>query len=433
MDQSSPGPARRRRWGAATALSGMLALSAQAQPTTDARVQRILAATPLIDGHNDLPWKLRELFGDRAAFTDLKAGSGALMTDIPRLHAGHVGGQFWSVWIPADVQGPEAVRMTIEQIDLVKHLARRYPTDLEMAYTAGDIVRIHKAGRVASLIGVEGGHQIDNSLPVLRQMYVLGVRYMTLTHTKTIAWADSATDTPVHDGLTTFGEEVVGEMNRLGMLIDLSHVSEATMKDALRVTRAPVIFSHSSVRALTDLPRNVSDDVLRLVATNGGVVMINFYPGFVSQARAEWNAQRAAEQARLGAPTFGIYLGQPEKAEAGLKAWEQAHPQPPVDIAAVADHVEHVRKVAGIAHVGLGSDFDGIPETPAGLGGVDTYPALLSELMRRGWSDADIASLAGRNLLRVLRAAETVASRLQLVEPLSTGALSQLDGSRARP
>jgi membrane dipeptidase len=406
---------------------GGTARAAPPAPTDQARLERILKETPLIDGHNDLPWELRERLGDKASRVDLRNGGGAFQTDLPRLHKGLVGAQFWSVWIPPEDLGLTAVQETIEQIDLVKTIVQRYPSDLEMAYSAADIVRIHKAGRIASLIGIEGGHQVNNSLVVLRQMYSLGARYMTLTHTKDIDWADSATDAPLHHGLTPFGREVVREMNRLGMLVDLSHVSEATMKDALQTTRAPVIFSHSSARALVDNARNVSDDVLKLVAKNRGVVMINFYPGFVSDARFKWSAERAAEEARLNAPTFGLYLGQPDKAAAALKLWETAHPEPPVALSTVADHIEHVRKVAGVDCVGLGSDFDGIPETVSDLSGVDQFPALLLELMHRGWTDADIAKVAGGNLLRVLADAERVSVRLQSEEGASIATLKGLD------
>jgi membrane dipeptidase len=410
------------------------AAPAAADAASDAaRLDRILTQTPLIDGHNDLPWELHERFADKAALIDLQQGAGALMTDIPRLHKGRVGGQFWSVFIPVEIQGPLAVQVTIEQIDLVKSLARRYPGDLEMAYTAADVTRIHKAGRVASLIGIEGGHQINDSLPTLRQMYALGARYMTLTHTKNTAWADSATDKPTHHGLTPFGREVVREMNRLGMLVDLAHVSEETMKDALQTTRAPVIFSHSSTRALVDNARNVSDDVLRLVAKNGGVIMINFYPGFDSEARSRWTAERAGELARLTAPTFGLDLGQPAKAEADLKAWVAKHPEPQVTIADVADHIDHVRAVAGVDHVGLGSDFDGIPETVTGLAAVDQFPALLLELMRRGWTDTEIAKVAGGNVLRVMAQAEEVAAQLQARELPSAATLQTLDAPVGRP
>ncbi len=336
------------------------------------------------------------------------------MTDIPRLRAGMVGGQFWSVYVPADYKGFEAVQATVEQIDLVKRMAARYPADFEMAYTAADVRRIHKAGKIASLIGIEGGHQIDNSLAVLRQMYELGARYMTLTHVLTTGWADSATDAPQHHGLTPFGQEVVREMNRLGMLVDLSHVSPDTMRAALQVTQAPVIFSHSSARALVDHPRDVPDDILKLVAANGGVVMVNFAPEYVSEARNQWEADRAAEQARYSSPPYGgLYIGQPDRAKAALEKWDSAHPRPVTTLAQVADHIDHVRQVAGVDCVGLGSDFDGIPDTPKGLEGVDHYPALLEELMRRGWSDADVAKVAGENALRVLAGAERVAAKLR--------------------
>jgi membrane dipeptidase len=389
----------------------------------EARVERVLKQTPLIDGHNDLPWEIRERFKSRLAAVDLRSDtskltsppdSAALMTDIPRLHAGHVGGQFWSVWVPVSLKGPEAVQTTIEQIDLVKRMAARYPGDFEMALTAADVRRIHHAGRIACMIGVEGGNQINNSLAVLRQMYDLGARYMTLTHVLTTDWADSATDTPVHHGLTPFGVEVVHEMNRLGMLVDLSHVSPDTMKAAIAASAAPVMFSHSSARALVDHPRDVPDDVLVMVAQNGGVVMVNFASSYVSAARARWEADRAAEQARYNAPPYGgLYIGQPDRAKAALEQWEQQHPKPVVTLEQVADHIEHIRKIAGIDHVGIGSDFDGIPDTPRGLEGVDHYPALLVELMRRGWSDSDVAKLAGENILRVMAEAEKVALQLR--------------------
>ncbi len=387
------------------------------------RIEHVLSQTPLIDGHNDLPWEIRERFkGDVAAVNlaadtrhlPLQAGQAALMTDIPRLRAGHVGAQFWSVWIPVSTQGFEAVQMTLEQIDLVKRMAAQYPADFAMAYSAADIRRIHKSHKIASLIGIEGGHQINNSLAVLRQMYDSGARYMTLTHTTNTPWADSATDVPAHHGLTPFGIEVVKEMNRIGMLVDLSHVSPDTMRAALAASQAPIIFSHSSARALDDHPRNVPDDVLHAVAANGGIVMVNFAPPYVSAARNRWEADHAAERTRFDSPPYaGLYIGQPERAKAALTEWEAQHPMPVTTLAQVADHVEHIRQVAGIDHVGIGSDFDGIPDAPVGLEGVDRYPALLEELMRRGWSDADIAKLAGENLLRVLGKAEEVSQRLQ--------------------
>lgn len=299
------------------------------------------------------------------------------MTDIPRLKAGHVGGQFWSVFISPQFDGPIAVQMTLEQIDIVKGMATRYPDVFEMAYTADDVIRIHKAGRVASLIGIEGGHQIDDSLPVLRQMYAAGARYMTLTHAIANRWADSATANPVHNGLTPFGKAVVAEMNRLGMLVDLSHVSEKTMKDALEVSKAPVIFSHSGAKGVADHARNVSDEVLGMVKANRGVVMVNFATTYVSEARNRWAADRSAEQARYNAPPFGgLYIGQPEKAKAALDAWDRQHPGPPATLSQVADHVEHIAKVCGVDCVGIGSDFDGIGDTPVGLEGVDKFPDL---------------------------------------------------------
>src|SRR6202034_1393708 len=400
-----------------------LPLTTWAAEDYEHRVDQVLLQTPLIDGHNDLPWEIRERFKsdvtalNLAAGTShlpLEAGQAALMTDIPRLRAGHVGAQFWSVWIPVSAQGYEAVQMTLEQIDLVKRMTAQYPADFAMAYSAADIRRIHKSRKIASLIGIEGGHQINNSLAVLRQMYDAGARYMTLTHSSNTSWADSATDTPAHHGLTPFGVEVVREMNRIGMLVDLSHVSPDTMKAALAATQAPIIFSHSSARALVDHPRNVPDDVLRAVAANGGVVMVNFAPPYVSADRNRWEADHAAERTRFDSPPFaGLYIGQPERPKAALTAWEAQHPKPVTTLAQVADHVEHIRQVAGVDHVGLGSDFDGIPDAPVGFEGVDRYPALLEELMRRGWSDSDIAKLAGENLLRTLAAAEQVSLRLQ--------------------
>jgi len=395
---------------------------------SSARVEHVLAETPVIDGHNDLPWEIRTKFGnvgnlDLAADTSNlhgKDGSDVhLMTDIPRLRKGHVGAQFWSVWIPASVTGPEAVQMTLEQIDIVRNMVAKYPKDFEMASTADDIQRIEKAGRIASLIGVEGGHQIDNSLAVLREYYALGARYMTLTHFKNTDWADSATDKPEHHGLTAFGRAVVHEMNRLGMLVDLSHVSPDTMKAALETTQAPVMFSHSSARALDDHPRDVPDDVLRMVKQNHGIVMANFYPAFVSQAVASWDADRAGASAKFDA----LYVGQPDRAKAAMDKWRKEHPQPQATIAQVADHIDHIRKIAGVESVGIGSDFDGIEVTPVGLDGVDKYPALFEELARRGWTDDELADLAGRNLLRVMREAEQAAAKLQAQEAPSNATI----------
>jgi membrane dipeptidase len=422
----------------AAVLAASAASVADAQEATDRRLERVLTQTPLIDGHNDLPWEIRQRFGGDLAKVDLAgntaslpapSGSPPLMTDVPRLRRGRVGAQFWSVYIPVEVKGPQAIQQTLEQIDLVKAMCARYPHDLAMAYTAADIRRLHRAGLIASLVGVEGGHQINDSLPMLRAYYDAGARYLTLTHSTNTAWADSATDMPQHHGLTPFGKEVVREMNRLGMLVDLAHVSEDTMRAALTVTEAPVIFSHSSARALVDHPRDVSDEVLQLVARNGGIVMVNFDTDYVSDARRRWDADRAAEQARNNSPPFGgLYIGQPERAAAALKAWGAAHPKPPVTIRDVADHIDHIRQVAGVDHVGLGSDFDGIPETPTGLEGVDHFPALLQELERRGWSDAELAKVAGDNLLRVLSQAEAVSARLRSTRLPSRATLEALDG-----
>jgi membrane dipeptidase len=430
---------------AASLMLGSAAALAQSNDAAlTARVDRVLQRTPLIDGHNDLPWEIRQRFGN-AAGVDLRLGTAnlplkmddgemesPLMTDIPRLRTGHVGAQFWSVWIPPTVTGPAAVKMTLEQIDIVDTMVARYPQDLQMAYSADDIMRAHKAGRIAALIGIEGGHQIDDSMAVLRQMFVLGARYMTLTHTSDNDWADSATAAPKHHGLTPFGIAVVHEMNRLGMLVDLSHVSPDTMRAALKASASPVIFSHSGARALNDHPRDVPDDVLKLVAQNHGIVMATFATGYVSAARNRWLADRAAEQTRLDAPPYdGLYIGQPERAKAAMAQWDRAHPKPVVTLAMVADHIEHIRKIAGIDSVGIGSDFDGIPDTPVGLEGVDKYPALLVELARRGWTDEELGKLAGGNMLRVMRDAAAVAKRLQATQSPSIATIAELDGSAA--
>ncbi len=392
-----------------------------AAPAADpylARAHAVLKQQPIIDGHNDWPEQLRGQFGEKWWTVDLTADSrkfeAPLQTDIPRLHAGQVGGQFWSVWVPASVTGPAAVKATLEQIDIVRGIVATHPKDFELAATATDVRRIQKTGKIASMMGVEGGSQIDNSLPVLRQYYALGVRYMTLTHVRHNDWADSSNEPPRAEPLTAFGKVVVNEMNRIGMLVDLSHVSPATMKAVLAVTKAPVMFSHSSARAITDHPRNVPDDVLAMMKANGGVVMVNYAPGYVSRARQEWEAQRAGVKATYDAPPYsGLYIGQPDRAKAALAEWDKAHPMPPVTLSEVADHIDHLAKVAGHDHVGIGSDLDGIDTTPTGLEGVETYPALIAELLRRGWSDADAAKLAGGNILRVLEAAEKVSASLQ--------------------
>lgn len=414
---------------ATTVLTGlMLALATApttAAPTIDARVTAILKATPLIDGHNDWAEVLREREGDGRWTVDLTAGLAArpvgYNTDIARLRAGHVGGQFWSVFVDAELPPLQQVEETLEQIDLVKNIVARYPHDFALARTAADVRRIHASGRIASMIGVEGGGQIDANLSILRTYHELGAGYLTLTHVKTIAWADSATDDPQHNGLTPFGRAVVAELNRLGMLVDLSHVSEATMRAALAVTKAPVMFSHSSARALDDHPRNVSDDILRLVAANGGVVMVNFSQNYTSETYRQWSNDRGAERTRLSNPPYGgQFIGQPDKVTAAMATWAAAHPAPAVTLAMVADHIDHIAKVAGVDNVGLGSDFDGLSNAlPVGLSGVDTYPALLAELLRRGWTDADVAKVAGGNILRVMAGAEAVAARMVTLPPVT--------------
>jgi len=366
-------------------------------PKVKARIDRILKKTPLIDGHNDIAEALQENYNFSVA--NLASGTDRwpehpLMTDMARLHAGRVGGQFWSVYIDGTITGDEAIRRTIEQIDIVDRMIAAYPNDLERALTADDIIRIQKQGKVASLIGIEGGRQIGGSLAALRQFYRLGARYMTLTHNQTTEWADSGTDEPKYDGLAPFGRAVVTEMNRLGMLVDLSHVAPATMRDAIEISRAPVIFSHSSAGGVTAHPRNVPDDVLRLLPANGGVVMVNFVPGFISQEVWTWSADRNAEEARLKA----IHRTSNAAVEAGLKAWETAHPRPATDVRTVADHIDHVAKVAGHDHVGLGGDFDGIPYTPTGLEGVDSYPLVFAELIRRGSSCKELTTSWARRV-----------------------------------
>ena len=419
-------------------IASLAAVSASAAPSLEARAAAILKATPLIDGHNDWAEAMRDREGDGRWTLDLTHGLAArpipYNTDIARLRAGHVGGQFWSVFVSADLPPLEQVKETLEQIDLVKNIVARYPHDFALARTAADVRRIHAQGRIASLIGIEGGGQIDASLSVLRAYHDLGAGYLSLTHVKTIEWADSATDNPQHDGLAPFGRAVVAELNRLGMLVDLSHVSEATMRAALAVSRAPVIFSHSSARALDDHPRNVSDDVLKLVAANGGVVLVNFARIYISDDFRRWSADEAAEKTRLNAPPYaGLFVGQPDKAAAALAAWNTSHPAPRVTLAMVADHIDHIARVAGVDHVGLGSDFDGVGNSlPEGLTGVDTYPALLAELLRRGWSDADVAKVAGGNVLRVLAAAEAVARNLATVLP-ATASLRSADVRETQP
>ena len=374
------------------------------------RARALHKQVPLIDGHNDYPWAVRENVDRDVDRLDISKPQPTLQTDIGRLREGGVGGQFWSVYVPAALAGQAAVTATMEQIDIVHRMMRKYPQAFELALTADDVERIFKAGKIASLIGMEGGHSIDNSLGTLRMFHRLGARYLTLTHGRNVPWADSATDEPKLGGLSAFGEEVVREMNWLGMLVDLSHVSPDTMEDAIRVTRAPVIFSHSSARAVGDVARNVPDQVLRLLPKNGGVVMVTFVPEFLAPKVIAWSTLRSAEQQRLREQ----FPQDDEKArEQKLEAWTKAHPAPRATLADVADHIDHIRKIAGIDHVGIGSDFDGITAVPLGLEDVSKYPALTAELLRRGYTDDQIKRLLGLNVLRVMREAEKVSTILQ--------------------
>ncbi|WP_411134871.1 dipeptidase [Streptomyces sp. C10] len=368
--------------------------------------QDLLARWPVVDGHNDLPWALREQVRYDLDRRDIAADQSAhLHTDLPRLRAGGVGAQFWSVYVRADYAGDKAVSATLEQIDVVRELVARYPGELRLALTADDMEAARAEGRIASLMGAEGGHSINNSLATLRALHQLGVRYMTLTHNDTIDWADSATDEPRHHGLSAFGEEVVREMNRCGMLVDLSHVSADTMRDALRVSTAPVIFSHSSARAVCDHPRNIPDDVLERLSANGGVAMATFVPKFVLPAAVAWT-QRADENMRA----HGLHhLDTTEAGMAVQRAFAAANPRPKATAATVADHLDHMREVAGVDHIGIGGDFDGTAFTPDGLADVAGYPNLIAELLDRKWSEADLAKLTWRNAVRALRAGEDVA------------------------
>jgi membrane dipeptidase len=386
-----------------------------------ARARRVLRSVPLIDGHNDVPWLIREKTkGDLGAY-DLRTRTTG-QTDFPRLRQGGLGAQFWSVYVPGELKGGWA-HTQLEQIELTRRMIERYPEQLELALTADDVERAFRRGRIGSLLGMEGGHVIENSLGALRAFFRLGARYMTLTHNVTLDWADSAAEPPRHGGLTRFGEEVVREMNRLGMLVDLSHVSPDTMEDALRVSEAPVIFSHSSARALVDVPRDVPDAILRLLPRNGGVVMVTFVPAFVNADVARAYSER---QKLIAERTKGVTdAAEKERIE---KEVRDTPGMPVATLAQVADHVEHVRKVAGVDNVGIGSDFDGIDTGPQGLEDVSRYPYLFAELARRGWSDEDLKKLAGVNTLRVMRRAEEVSRRLQASRPASTATIEQLDG-----
>jgi membrane dipeptidase len=371
-----------------------------------ALVRAMLSRFPLIDGHNDLPWEIRDLYGKDPKAASLATRVPNTHTDIPRLVEGGIGGQFWSVYVPGTLARDEAVTMVLEQIDIVYRMIETYPDRFQLALTADDVDKAFGSGRIASLLGAEGGHSIGGSLGVLRILYRLGVRYMTLTHNQNVGWADSATDAPDVGGLNVFGREVVREMQRLGMLVDLSHVAPSTMNAALDIAQAPVIFSHSSARALCDHPRNVPDEVLARLTGNGGVCMVAFVPSFVSQECTDWFNGMRAEAARRGIDPKNVH----EMHTQVRPGYEKDHPEPVATLAQVADHIDHIREVAGRDHVGIGGDYDGTPSLPAGLQDVSRYPALFAELLRRGWSESDCKALAGANVLRVLRAAESCAS-----------------------
>ena len=383
----------------------------------------MLTRFPVIDGHNDLAWALREAGVPDPASVDIAAPVDFTHTDLPRLLRGGVGGQFWSVYVPAELQGEAAVVTTLEQIDLVRQLAARYPGALELAFSAADVERIMAEGRIASLLGAEGGHSIANSLGTLRALYSLGVRYMTLTHNLNLPWADSATDEPAAGGLTAFGREVVREMQRLGMLVDLSHVAPSTMSDALDTAEAPVMFSHSSALAVCDHPRNVPDTILARLGANGGLCMITFVPSFVSQRCRDWDLGLGAEMDRRGLDQRDLSARRKVRGE-----WAATHPRPEAKLADVVAHAEHVREVAGIDHIGLGGDYDGVDALPAGLEDVSSYPALIDALLDRGWSEQDCSKLTCGNLLRVLQEAESAAATLQAARPPSAARLTDLDG-----
>ncbi len=403
---------------AITALlaTNTLVARAQADPAL-VRARRILQASPLIDGHNDLAYVIRE---DKRAPRDVDAYDLRTRTtgdtDLQRLRSGQVGAQFWSVFIPGDIKDSGYAKVQLEQIDIARRMIERYPDALMLATTAGDVTTAFRNGRIASLLGMEGGHAIENSLGALRSYYRLGVRYMTLTHNVTLDWADAAMDAPRHNGLTPFGKEVVREMNRLGMIVDISHVTPKVMHDVLDVAEAPVMFSHSSAMALTDHPRNIPDDVLRRLERNGGVVMVMFIPAFVSQPVANWEL-RLAELTKGKSPGDSARIG---------AEYASATPKPVATLKDVADHIDHVRKRAGANHVGIGSDFWGDPEMPTGLEDASRFPYLFAELIRRGWSDADLVKLAGGNMLRVMRANEVAAARIRRQRPASTATFEQL-------
>ena len=417
-------PSRLALAAALMLASPLAAQEAQVDPAT-ATANAALEVAPIFDGHNDVPNQLRARVANQINAFDFEDTThtgeahpqGAVMqTDLARLRQGKVGAQFWSVYVPSNPDEPEAVQEVIEQIDVTKRLIARYPDALRFATTADQVERAMADGKVASLLGMEGGHSIGSSLGVLRQLHALGARYMTLTHNSNTPWADAGTDNPVHGGLSPFGMDVVREMNRIGMLVDLSHVSEATMLDTLDVAKAPVIFSHSGARAVNGHPRNVPDSVLARLPDNGGIVMVVALPGFLNEERRQWFAKRSAEEARLKA----LFQGQPETVKATMDAWDKGNPEPPTTIKHMADHIDHVRKIAGVESIGIGGDFDGMPSGPVGFEDVRGYPLLFAELARRGYSQAELEMIASRNALRVMRVAEAYSASVADMAPIET-------------
>src|SRR6056297_3662491 len=391
---------------------------AGAQMTADSEEERqqqaieILERVPLFDGHNDAPYQYRNRVGYKFGelnFYDTTQLENPMHTDIPRLKEGRVGAQWWSVYVPAGIPEDEAVKRTMEQIDFVYRMAEKYPDEFEMAYTADDVERIFAEGKIASLIGMEGGHSISNSLATLRMFYDLGARYMTITHSRTLDWADAAGDEPMHDGLSEFGEEVIREMNRLGMMVDLSHVTPATMKDAIAVSEAPVMFSHSNARAISGHPRNVPDDVLRMLPEEDGLVMVTFVESFTSEELRQWYAERNGYRSKIES----LYGGQPDKIDEMMEIWIESNEMPKSTLEQVADHIDHIKDIVGVDYIGIGGDYDGVSSLPLGLEDVSTYPALFAELLSRGYTEEELEKIAGLNMLRVMRGMEDVAERLQ--------------------
>ncbi|HLR89805.1 MAG TPA: dipeptidase [Balneolaceae bacterium] len=418
MIQQRPNNKHKRVGITVLIVSFMLSLGAAGLDAQNKRsdyldqAHEILDRVPLFDGHNDAPWQYRNRVGYKFSeldFTDTSHLSRHMHTDIRRLREGKVGAQWWSVYISANIPESEAVSQTMEQIDFVYRMAEKYPDTFEMAYTADDVERIFNSGKIASLIGMEGGHSINNSLAVLRMFYQLGARYMTLTHSRTLDWADAAGDDPRHDGLNEFGEEVIREMNRLGMLVDLSHVTPATMRDAIRVSEAPVMFSHSNAREVSGHPRNVPDDVLQLIPEKDGIVMVTFVESFTSEELRRYYAERNGFRAK----TESLYPGQPEVVAEKMREWAEANEMPKSTLEQVADHIDHIRDQIGTDYIGVGGDYDGISSLPLGLEDVSTYPELFAELLKRGYTEEELEDIAGRNMLRVMRKAEQTANRLQ--------------------